>query len=48
METNKGSTEFYVHAYNRVDWMIVWETVTENLPPLKVKIQNILEEISED
>lgn len=44
----KAARNFYVHVYNRVDWMKIWETVTTDIPELKKKIQNILEEIGED
>ena len=44
----RAARNFYVHVYNRVDWIKVWDTVTSDVPELKKKIQYILEEISED
>jgi uncharacterized protein with HEPN domain len=36
---------FYVHAYNALDWTKVWETLQEDVPELKIGIQNILNRI---
>lgn len=38
----KAARNFYVHAYDSVNWSYVWETVQTNLLPLKTKMQNII------
>lgn len=44
----KAARNFYAHEYGDVVWPKVWGTLKTSIPELKGKIQNILEEISED
>ena len=39
-----GARDIMIHAYFKVDWDIVWDIVKRDIPDLKKKIQNILEE----
>ena len=43
----KAARNFYVHAYNHIDWTKVWDTIHIDLPGLKINVENILNEISE-
>ncbi len=38
----KAARNFYVHVYDKINWIYVWETVKKDLPVLKPKIQNII------
>ena len=42
----KAAGNFYVHLYNHIDWTKVWDTIHVDLPGLKIKLENILNEIS--
>lgn len=41
----KGFRNVSIHEYFGVDFHVVWEIATHDLPDLKVKIQGILENI---
>ena len=41
----KAARNFYIHVYDSVNWLYIWETVKNDLPPLKEKIQNILAQL---
>jgi len=36
------------HAYDKVDLEIIWQTITDDLPPLKAAITRALAALSED
>ena len=42
----KSTRNYYVHVYRGVDWKRVWETIQEDIPPLKIKVENILSQLS--
>lgn len=42
----KAARNFFVHAYDYVDWKRVWYTIEEITPALKVKVENIVKKIS--
>lgn len=44
----KGMRNIYAHDYDIVDDEMIWETVTEEIPELKEKIQIIFNEVSEE
>jgi len=35
---------FAVHEYFAVNWQIVWDTATEDIPPLEMQIKKLLEQ----
>ncbi len=41
-----GMRDILIHQYTEVDQDIVWETITQKIPPLKEQIAKILKEIS--
>jgi len=43
-----SARNIYIHAYFNIDWVMIWEIVTDKLPSLKIKIENILEELNAD
>lgn len=38
----KAARNYYAHAYGNVTWLRVWETLNEDIPQLKKKIENII------
>ena len=44
----KAARNFYVHVYDGVMWPHVWETITEDLPPLKPRIERLINELDKD
>ncbi len=42
----KSTRNYYVHVYRGIDWLRVWETVEKDIPVLKIKIENILSQLS--
>jgi uncharacterized protein with HEPN domain len=44
----KAARNFYVHVYDGVNWIYVWETVQKDLPILKVKIKNIIQQLDKN
>jgi len=43
----KAARNFFAHAYGRVNWEILWDTIQSDLAPLRDNIQNIIEYIEE-
>ena len=43
-----GTRDRLIHDYSRVDLEVIWATVREDLPGLRVVLERILEEVSED
>ena len=43
----KAACNFYVHAYDGINWEYVWETVQRNVKPLSGKLENILKELDD-
>ncbi|MBA3827791.1 MAG: DUF86 domain-containing protein [Taibaiella sp.] len=41
----KSARNYYVHAYGFVNWRRVWETLSEYIPDLKVKIEKMIPQI---
>lgn len=41
----KAARNFYIHVYDKVNWIYIWETVKTDLPDLKQKIQNIINQL---
>lgn len=35
---------FIIHAYDKIEADILWDTIQDNLPPLQKQLQQILEE----
>ena len=44
----KASRNFYAHAYGAITWLRVWETISEDIPKLKLKIEHIIEELEKE
>ncbi|MDQ2718498.1 MAG: DUF86 domain-containing protein [Bacteroidota bacterium] len=42
----KATRNYFVHVYRGIDWRRVWETLQNDIPKLKIKIENIITEIS--
>lgn len=42
----KSTRNYYVHVYRGIDWVRVWETIQKDIPPLKIKVENILSQLS--
>lgn len=42
----KAARNFYIHVYDRVNWLYVWETVKKDLPPLRIRIENIIKQLN--
>ncbi|MFT4060917.1 MAG: DUF86 domain-containing protein [Edaphocola sp.] len=40
-----GTRHVYVHHYNKIDWVMVWEIVEQNIGKLQMQIVQIIEEI---
>jgi uncharacterized protein with HEPN domain len=38
----KAARNYYAYAYGSITWKRVWETLEEDIPKLKVKIENII------
>jgi len=38
----KAARNYYAHVYGGVIWVRVWETLNEDIPKLKMKIENII------
>jgi uncharacterized protein with HEPN domain len=43
-----GMRNRIVHAYFEIDLDILWQTITEDLPPLVSELEKILQEIEAD
>ena len=41
-KTMKGMRNFLIHEYDVVDLKLVWDAVHDDLPELKIKIENLL------
>ena len=41
----KAARNFYVHLYNHIDWTKVWDTIHDDLPGLKIKVERILSQL---
>lgn len=39
----KAARNFFVHAYEYIDWVRVWNTIVDILPTLKMKIESIIQ-----
>jgi uncharacterized protein with HEPN domain len=44
----KSARNFYVHAYGSISWIRVWETLSENIPELKAKIEKIIHSLENE
>ena len=44
----KGMRNVHAHDYEKVDFDIVWNTLTKEIPDLRAKVMDILKEISTD
>jgi len=38
----KAARNFYVHVYDAIDWSKIWNTIQDELPSLKPKIEHII------
>jgi uncharacterized protein with HEPN domain len=43
-----GMRNILVHEYDRVDWPIVWHTITKSIPVMVACIRPLLPNVSED
>ena len=41
----KAARNFYIHVYDKVNWIYICETVKIDLPELKQKVQNIINQL---
>ncbi len=39
----KAARNYYAHMYRGIDWRKVWETLSEDVPDLKTKIETIIQ-----
>lgn len=39
-----GIRDIITHRYFRVDWKLIWKSITDELPVLKLQIQRLLKE----
>ena len=44
----KAARNFYAHAYGGITWVRIWETLNEDIPKLKPKIENIIEVLEKE
>jgi uncharacterized protein with HEPN domain len=44
----KKARNYYAHVYRGVDWIKVWETISNDIPTLKSKIENIIESLEKE
>jgi uncharacterized protein with HEPN domain len=44
----KAARNYYAHAYGEITWVRVWETLNEDIPELKKKIENIIEVLEKE
>jgi len=42
----KATRNYFVHVYRGINWRRVWETIQNDIPGLKIKIEKIINEIS--
>jgi uncharacterized protein with HEPN domain len=42
----KSTRNYYVHVYWGIEWKRVWETIQTDIPPLRIKVENILSQLS--
>ncbi len=42
----KAARNFFAHTYEYVDWVMVWNTITDVLPALKTKLEHVLESLN--
>ncbi len=42
----KSTRNYYVHVYRGINWRRVWETIQKDIPPLKIKVEKILLQLS--
>ena len=42
-EKARGMRNRLVHGYNRIDLKVLWDTITDDLPPLIAELERILE-----
>lgn len=42
----KSTRNYYVHVYRGINWRRVWETIQKDIPPLKIKVEKILSQLS--
>jgi len=40
-----GARHLYVHHYNRIDWVTVWEIIHSDIPKLKNVVESLLNEL---
>ncbi len=38
----KAARNYYAHAYGAITWRRVWETLSEDIPKLRSKVENII------
>lgn len=43
-----GMRDILIHNYDGIDYLIVWDTIIENIPELKPLIDSLIEELEED
>ena len=41
----KAARNFYVHAYDAIDWLKVWDVIKIDLPKLELQIKKVITEI---
>ncbi len=43
-----GTRDKLIHEYFGVNWLVIWKTVQEDLPPLTRRLQSLLDDFKED
>ncbi len=41
-----STRHYYVHAYFNINWIMVWETIQNNIIPLRNKIEKMYNELT--
>jgi uncharacterized protein with HEPN domain len=41
-----SSRNYYIHAYFNINWLIVWETIQKDIEPLRVKVEELIKELT--
>ena len=44
----KAARNYYAHVYNGIDWRMVWEVIDQQISPLKLKIEHIIEVLEKE
>lgn len=43
----RAARNFFAHAYGHINWQMVWDTIQNDLPAVRMNIQKIIEHLEE-